>query len=504
MRLSTVFIGFGLVFLTSLAVSRVSAQTRQTGPEFINVYLVEGSGYLPKDLEKMVTHARGSLLTTHPEINLAIVQSDEPKFASQIIGYPGVSRATRDVRVRWIPDAETFDSSKVVQSTGDVPGRNPIDAAFFGACQWNLEIINLREALEKDRPGDDSVVAVLDTGIDPFHQDLVGRIDLANSASALTDPFCDLLFGIPDTRTVFDFNFHGTVVSSMVTSNGIGIAAVAPHSTIVGIKVLACDGFGSFGDLISGIMYAATLPHVEVINMSLGELFPRDLPGIESLTALVAAAIDFATDQGKLVVAAAGNEGLNLDSRSDLILLPSQASNNVASISATTIEDRLASYSNHGLSGALVAAPGGDLPNPLAELPGCPIALESQSGIIGACSQFSIFIPECQTADDFYVLEFIGTSASSGHAAGVAALANAAGEDLSPSKLREVLVDSADDLGPDGPDPIFSNGRINAGEAVEDDRDDRGRDEDDDSEDDDDRGRDEDDDSEDDDDRDND
>ncbi len=484
MRLSTVFIGFGLVFLTSLSVSRVSAQTRQAGPEFINVYLVEGSGYLPKDLEKMVTHARGSLLTTHPEINLAIVQSDDPNFASQIVGYPGVSRATRDVRVRWIPNAETFDSSKVVQSNDDVPGPNPIDDAFFGACQWNLEIINAREAHKDNQLGDGAVVAVLDTGVNPFHQDLVGRIDLANSASMLTDPFCDTAVGIPDTTTFFDFNFHGTAVSSLVTSNGIGIAAVAPHSAVVGVKVLACDGFGSFGDLINGIMYAATLPHVEVINMSLGELFPRDLPGLESLTALVAAAIDFATDQGKLVVAAAGNEGLNLDSRSDVILLPSQASNNVASISATTIEDRLASYSNHGLTGALVAAPAGDLPNPLAELPGCPISLESLSGIMGACSQFSIVIPECQTADDFYVLEFIGTSASSAHAAGVAALADAAADDLSPSELREVLVDSADDLGPDGPDPIFSNGRINAGEAVKDDRDDKGRDEDDDSEDD--------------------
>ena len=450
----------------ALADGDAPVPSRPSEPEPINVYLIEAHGYSPADFEEMVTHSGGTLLRTHPEVHLAVAQSDDRDFASRIGGYSGVTEVVQDIQLRWIPDPESFDPSNVVQSAANVESNsNPIDSAFFGSCEWYLERIDCREAFREGQFGEDAVVAVLDTGVDPFHQDLAGRIDLVNSVSVLTDPFCDGF--VPDTSTFFDFNFHGTVVSNLVTSNGIGVAGVAPRSEVVAVKVLACDGVGSFGDVIGGILYAASLPDVDIVNMSLGALFSRSQPGVDSLTALLADAVDFATEQGKLVVASAGNDFFELGSRSDLIHLPSQASSNVVSVSATTIEDRLATYSNHGLPGALLAAPGGDFPNPLAALSGCPIAQFFQSATMGACSGFSILFPICATSPNFYTIGFTGTSAAAAIGSGVAALAEAADEYSNPSELREVLVESADDLGPRGRDPIFGFGRVNAGEAVD-------------------------------------
>src|SRR6185436_20163895 len=80
----------------------------------------------------------------------------------------------------------------------------------------------------------------------------------------------------PRNQTPIDYNFHGTFVSSIISSNGAGVASVAPDAKICSIKVLGVTGSGSFNDVIAGIMLAANM-HADVINMSLGAYF--DLRG---------------------------------------------------------------------------------------------------------------------------------------------------------------------------------------------------------------------------------
>ena len=102
---------------------------------------------------------------------------------------------------------------------------------------------------------------------------------------------------------------------------------------IVAVKVLRSDtGSGAFSWIIQGIMYASG-PDVQadVINMSLGATFDRINAGGGGSGPLIAAlnrAINYATAAGTLCVSAAGNEGVDLNSR--IWSIPAQSGNGMA------------------------------------------------------------------------------------------------------------------------------------------------------------------------------
>jgi subtilisin family serine protease len=176
--------------------------------------------------------------------------------------------------------------------------------------------------------------------------------------------------------------------------------------------------------------------------------------------------VNFAQNQGKLVVSAAGNFGVNLDKDKNFTQIPADAGAGIA-VWAGDIDGNLAGYSNHGRA-TWVGAGGGDFTpgSPNIPLPGCFFG--GQDGILSACSTKSVVFPICGTANDFYLLGFSGTSFATPVVAGVAALVDgAAGGSLNPGQLKTVLKNTADDIGPNGTDVLFSHGRVNAGRAVE-------------------------------------
>src|SRR5690606_8084886 len=77
----------------------------------------------------------------------------------------------------------------------------------------------------------------------------------------------------PGEPTILDFHFHGTAVSSIVSTNGIGVGSVAPDARLCAVKVLDQFGSGTFEGLIAGIMHAANVG-ADAINMSLAALIP--------------------------------------------------------------------------------------------------------------------------------------------------------------------------------------------------------------------------------------
>src|SRR5687767_5781306 len=124
--------------------------------------------------------------------------------------------------------------------------------------QWNLDLIGAPGAHTVTR-GDGAVVAVIDTGIDPAHEDLQGRLL----------PAANFVTGKPNAN---DEDGHGTHVTGIVsasTDNGIGIASVAPAARVLPIRVLDEDGSGSDSDVARGIDHAIA-QRVHVINLSLG------------------------------------------------------------------------------------------------------------------------------------------------------------------------------------------------------------------------------------------
>ncbi|MGW5866721.1 S8 family peptidase [Streptomyces sp. NPDC055239] len=200
--------------------------------------------------------------------------------------------------------------------------------------QWALDALKLPDAWDKAK-GDDTVIAVVDTGVDLDHPDLKGR---------LVDGH-DFVDGDDEPK---DMNGHGTHVSGIAaahTDNGVGVAGGAPGAKIMPVRVLGAGGTGENADITKGIVWAAD-HGADVINLSLGEsgLMARLLKG-----GTLNAAITHAHDKGAVVVAAAGNEGTALQ--------PYKADTPVLVVGASDQDGKPADFSNFGAQQA-VSAPG--------------------------------------------------------------------------------------------------------------------------------------------------
>lgn len=182
--------------------------------------------------------------------------------------------------------------------TGGAPGSGVVDDPLF-ARQWSLDQVNADEAWARGATGAGVTIAVIDTGVDLDHPDLkaklVAGVDIvAGKRDCLPGPQ--------------DENGHGTHVAGIaaaVTDNGIGVAGTAPDARIMPVRVLDETGSGPLEDVVAGIRWAAD-HGAQVLNLSLGEL-----PVVGQLQAFnqdIEDAVNYAWEQGSLVVAAAGNE----------------------------------------------------------------------------------------------------------------------------------------------------------------------------------------------------
>jgi serine protease len=293
--------------------------------------------------------------------------------------------------------------------------------------QWNFPLINLPDAWDIST-GENVVVAVVDTGINPFGRDGFGsfsndRLMLGYNA-------------IAGVRGGIDFNQHGTHVAGTIgqeTDNGIGVAGIAYNARLLPVKALSFLGGGFIYSIVNGIHWA-TDNGADVINLSLGT--SADSYFLEE-------AVDYAYERGVTVVAAAGNDG------TDAILYPAAYEHCIA-VGAVRYDKKLASYSNYGDALDLVA-PGGD--------PGANESIDSfEEGIL-------------QETFGFLGLGWgywysAGTSMASPHVAGVAALVKSIHPEYGPDDIRQVLETTAQDLGASGWDERYGYGLVDAYAAV--------------------------------------
>lgn len=195
------------------------------------------------------------------------------------------------------PDAPT--NSPVVSTSQAVGVAPAISSDPPGAPdplrvnQWALDAARLPAAWEHST-GSGQVIAVVDTGVDPTHPDLAGKLvggyDLLTGSTGATDP-----------------HGHGTHVAGIAAAaanNGIGIIGAAPEAKVMPVRVLDANGAGSDDTIAAGIDWA-TEHGANVINLSLGE---SGLAGRLSKGGPINAAIRRAGAAGIVVVAAAGND----------------------------------------------------------------------------------------------------------------------------------------------------------------------------------------------------
>lgn len=394
----------------------------------------------------------GSIVRSHDDAGIIIATglSDDAVGTLQDMG--GVKTLAADIMIQGIPDGA--DLSTIEMSAGDAPtGHNPSLAGLF-TLQWDKTIIDADDAWAAGFSGSPSItVAILDTGIDPAHQDLAGLVDAGRSVAFVTNANPALA-----ATPWADDHFHGTHVAGTVVTNGIGTSGVAPHTTLMAVKVCGAFFGCPFSAIISGIIHASD-NGANVINMSLGGFIGKSFPGGGQLNALLNTVMNYAARNDVLVVSAAGNDGFDLDhlgrdfGAGSFVATPCESGNGMC-ISATGPTDALAGYSNFGRSAVDIAAPGGDF-----DVTGDPFT----SVVLAPCNSASVALPfSCGTSSYLFLQ---GTSMATPQVSGAAALLAAQGT-TKPGQLKMALQRSADDLGKKGTDATYSKGRLNVFQLV--------------------------------------
>ncbi len=281
----------------------------------------------------------------------------------------------------------------------------------FWGDQWGPAKINGPLAWDTETGDPGVLIAVVDTGIDYNHPDIAanyqaGGLDHVNGDN---DPLDD--------------NNHGTHVAgtiNAVTNNNEGIAGMCWDCRVMAEKVLGAGGSGSSFAVAAGIIHAAHDSGADIINMSLGGGFSLSIEN----------AVDHAwNNHNVLTVSACGNGGAGPSDCS----FPAAHLNSMA-ISCSTQSDNLCSFSQRGPS-VDVSAPG--------------------VGIIST------------TVGGNYSF-FSGTSMSTPHVAGTAALALSVNPIMDNDELWGLLQLTADDVGTSSEawNPQHGFGRVNAAGVV--------------------------------------
>ncbi len=233
-----------------------------------------------------------------------------------------------------------------------------------------------------------------------------------------------------------DFSGHGTHVAGTIAAenNDIGVFGIAPGANLYILKVFTDDGEGRYSAAVEAIEWCIGTHNdtiegneIHIISMSWGSEVNLGDPGIEPW-------INQAYNQGIILIGSAGNDG-NSTGTGDNIIYPARYENVIA-VSSTNEEDQRPTFSSTGPAVEL-AAPG--------------------------VNTISTFI------DGYATLA--GTSMSCAHVSGSIALllnsdvpteydANTNGK-WDPSEVRQILQDTAEDVGQEGKDQQFGYGLIN-------------------------------------------
>ena len=344
---------------------------------------------------------------------------------------------------------------------------NPVEAGItpndpYYSRQWYLPRIGADSAWTKIKETPDIIVAVIDSGVDINNPDLKNNIwvntkeiagnGLDDDHNGFIDDVngWDFVNNVPDPSPKFDNGWteagisHGTMVAGIIGSegnNGIGVTGVTWKTKIMPLRVLNDKGEGKISAVVRAIDYAVA-NGADIINLSFVTYnYSEALYG----------AISRAYKAGVIVVAAAGNDQLNVEGRntSKSPIYPAcmdgpNGENMVIGVAATDALDQKTPFSSYGFSCIDITAPGISFFNTIT------------------------YGGNLQAQDPNYDGYWSGTSMAAPVVSGVMALVAQANPDLSRSEIINLVLGSADNISLLNPNYLgqLGHGRVNANQAV--------------------------------------
>jgi subtilisin family serine protease len=348
----------------------------------------------------------------------------------------------------------------------------------LSACQWDMRAINATTggSYAVNR-GHGARVGDIDTGIDLTNSDIMPNVDLAascvflysdtptaNAAEQVTRGDCS------NKNALQDLAGHGTHTAGTIAApiNGKGVTGVAPEATVVVLKAGTEQGYFFTQSVVDALRYAGD-QRLDVVNMSFFAdpwLFNcRNDKEQKAIIQAISAAARYAQQRGVVLVAAAGNDGIDMNHpttdeispdyppgaavsrpvNNSCVVMPTEIPG-VVVVTATGAQNLLTWYSTYG-NITDVTAPGGSRYQTPTFDSSRGRVLSTYSSTAGDLAAEAALGRLVQDADGNYYAWLNGTSMAAPHAAGVVALIRAAHPSMSVGAVVAMLRSTATGMG---------------------------------------------------------
>jgi hypothetical protein len=338
------------------------------------------------------------------EINWSLLERENVKVVKSYDNIPAVSISTTANiadKLKKSTDVQTLtDSNPYVVQAQQIP--------------WGFEPLKAATEPNSFHTGKNVKVAIIDTGVDSNHPDL-----------KVAGGVCVLDVQCKGNYQDDSYDGHGSHVAGTIAAqnNSIGSIGIAPGVSLYAVKALDSNGDGTTTTILSGIDWAIK-NKMDIINLSLTT---------DSDDPILKAMVNKAYDNGILIVAAAGNNGMK-DPNKDIVLYPAKYDSVIAVGGVKSSLKRMISSATG--SEIEVVAPGEEVFSTV------PRSGDLEDGAVDGYTKLS------------------GTSMASPYVVGVLALLKEEYPNESNIELRKRLDDGARDLGTTGRDWSYGYGLV--------------------------------------------
>ncbi|MES2768981.1 MAG: S8 family peptidase [Bdellovibrionota bacterium] len=318
---------------------------------------------------------------------IAHVQPNYKLYAANRFQNKAAAKALNKAPSQFQPQQEFPGMDAPKPDNPEIPAAQPVSGSGADpefSKQWGMVDNNVKDGWSKAK-GDNVIVAVIDTGVDYEHEDLLPNLwrnskEIAgNNIDDDNNGYIDDLVGwdfVSNDNKPYDFKTdlitmltsggnpgHGTHCAGNVAArgdNGKGIGGVAPNAKIMILRFLSEKGSGTTADAVKAVKYAVD-NGAKVLSNSWGSSGedPNDAAGNQALRDIV----QYSMDKGTLFVAAAGNgdqqgKGYDNDTNSAPAYPASYTHENIISVAALDANNALGTFSNWGAKSVDIGAPG--------------------------------------------------------------------------------------------------------------------------------------------------